>query len=293
MRCPILTAKCQALSSEIEVAICHFGSLGWRLNMKASFSKRHGFSQVDEAEIAVREDAPQALQEYLIQLSYECGLKPSGLREIICQTLKVLPDKQNWSETPNIHEENVQRLEQCKWFKVYDVIERLDDYFCNRNYDGDVHEHFTTELNEFFIEHGIGWKLIDGRIEMRGSESFEQVLNSAKETEHQHGHITASKELHQAIADLSRRPSPDPTGAIQHAMASLECVARQVTGDQQATLGRIMNDCRTLIPAHWIRRLSKLGRTRRSSDGTSRKGANRPSRTLNSLLACAPRSAAT
>ncbi|AHG43474.1 hypothetical protein N018_01245 [Pseudomonas syringae CC1557] len=32
-------------------------------------------------------------------------------------------------------------------------------------------------------------------------------------------------------------------------MASLECVARQVTGDQQATLGKIMNDCRTLIPA--------------------------------------------
>lgn len=71
--------------------------------MKDSFSRRHGFSQADEAEITVREDAPQALQEYLIQLSYECGLKPSGLRQIICQTLKVLPDKRNWSETPNIH----------------------------------------------------------------------------------------------------------------------------------------------------------------------------------------------
>lgn len=32
-------------------------------------------------------------------------------------------------------------------------------------------------------------------------------------------------------------------------MASLECVARQVTGDQQAILGKIMNDSRTLIPA--------------------------------------------
>lgn len=217
--------------------------------MKDSFSRRHGFSHVDEAEITVREDAPQSLQEYLIQLSYECGLKPSDLRKIICQTLKVLPDKQNWSERPNIHEENVQRLEQCKWFKVYDVIERLDDYLGDHNYDSRVYEHFTTELNEFFIEHGIGWKLLGGRIEIRGSESFEQVLTSAKETEHQHGHVTASKELHQAIADLSRRPSPDPTGAIQHAMASLECVARQVTGHQQATLGKIMNNSRTLIPA--------------------------------------------
>ena len=114
-------------------------------------------------------------------------------------------------EMPNIHKENVQRLERCKWFKVYDVIERLDDYLGNLNYDSGVYEHFTTELNEFFIENGIGWKLLGGRIEIRGSESFEQVLTSAKETEHQHGHVTASKEL-QAIADLSRRPSPDPTG---------------------------------------------------------------------------------
>lgn len=215
--------------------------------MKDSFSKRHGFSQVDEAQITVREEAPQALQEYLIQLSYECGLKPSNLRQIICQTLKVLPDKQNWSETPNIHEENVQLIERCKWFKVYDVIERLDDYLGNTRYGPDVYQHFNTELNEFFVEHGIGWKLLDGRIQIRGSESFEQVLRSAKDTEHQFGHVTASKELHQAISDLSRRPAPDPTGAIQHAMASLECVARQLTGDHQATLGRIMNDHRMLI----------------------------------------------
>ena len=146
---------------------------------------------------------------------------------------------------PNIHKENVQRLEQCKWFKVYDVIEQLDDYLGNLNYDSGVYEHFTTELNEFFIENGMGWKLLGGRIEIRGSESFEQVLTSAK-AEHQHGHVG---EQGIAPSDAVRRPSPDPTGAIQHAMASLECVARQVTGDQQATLRKIMNDSRTLIPA--------------------------------------------
>lgn len=54
------------------------------VRVKDSFSRRHDFSQVDEAEITVREDAPQALQEHLILLSYECGLKPSGLRQIIC-----------------------------------------------------------------------------------------------------------------------------------------------------------------------------------------------------------------
>lgn len=217
--------------------------------MRDTFSKRHGFASVEEAEITVREDAPQELRGYLIQLIYECGLKPSDLRQIICQALKVLPDKQNWSEYPNIHEENVQRLDDCKWYKVYDLIERVDEYLGQRSYHGDVYQHYTNELNEFFVEHGIGWKLLDGHVEMRGPESFEVILKSARETELQAGNLTASSELHQAISDLSRRPAPDPTGAIQHAMASLECVARQLTGDHQATLGKIMNDNRMLIQA--------------------------------------------
>lgn len=132
---------------------------------------------------------------------------------------------------------------------MYDVIERVDEYLGKRNYDSDIYEHFTNELNDFFVEHGIGWRLIDGHIEMRGPESFEVILQSARNTELQTGLRTASSELHQAIADLSRRPAPDPTGAIQHAIASLECVARQLTGDHQATLGKIMNDHRMLIQA--------------------------------------------
>lgn len=217
--------------------------------MRDSFSKRHGFASVEEAEITIREDAPQQLREYFIQLADECGLKPSALRDFICKASKVLPNKQNWSEKPNIYEENVQLLGDCKWYRVYDVIERVDEYLGQRNYDSGTYEHFNNELNDFFVEHGIGWKLIDGHVEMRGPESFEVILKSAKETESQAGLFTASSELHQAISDLSRRPAPDPTGAIQHAMASLECVARQLTGDQQATLGQILNDHRMLIQA--------------------------------------------
>lgn len=217
--------------------------------MRDTFSKRHGFASVEEAEITIREDAPEALRGYLIQLVYECGLKPSELRQLICRALKVLPDKGNWSERPNIHNENVQLLEECKWFKVYDVIERVDEYLGEQEYHGEIYQHFGSEVNEYFVEHGIGWKLVDGRIEVRGPESFEVLLEKAKVAEEEAGHLTASKELHQAITDLSRRPSPDSTGAIQHAMASLECVARQLTGDQKATLGKILNDHPALVPS--------------------------------------------
>ena len=41
---------------------------------------------------------------------------------------------------------------------------------------------------------------------------------------------------------------PDLTGAIQHALAALECVAREVTGDPKATLGVILSKDPDLLP---------------------------------------------
>jgi len=217
--------------------------------MKDSFSKRNGFANAVEAEITVREDAPEELRGYLVQLCYECGLKPSDLRAILCRALKKQPDQNNWSEFPNVDWEVNGLLSDCKWYKVYDVIERIQHHLGERSYSADVYEHFHTELNEYFVENGIGWQVADGRVEIRGPESFEVIVRQARKTEHDYGHVTASKELHEAIGDLSRRPNPDPTGAIQHAMASLECVARQVTGDVKANLGDIMKRHGTIIPA--------------------------------------------
>lgn len=137
--------------------------------MSEWFSKRHGFASVDEAEISVRADAPQALQEYLTHLVYECGLNPSDLRQLICKDLKALPNKQNWSERPNIHEENAQMLGECKWYVVYEAIESVVDCLGERIYDSDVYQHFIDQLNKFYVEHGIGWKLLDVRVEIRDS----------------------------------------------------------------------------------------------------------------------------
>lgn len=212
-----------------------------------SFSKRHGFSSVDEVEITVREDAPEDLRGYLIQHAYEHNLKPSTLRDLECKSLKRLPDKDNWSEYPNVNNEVTNLILECRWYKVYDIIERICAYLGETAYR-EVYESFESELNEYFVEHGIGWKIVDGVIEYRGAEAFEVVVKAAQSTEREAGLVTASKELHQAISDLSRMPSPDVTGAIQHAMASLECVAREVTGDRKANLGDIMKRHGAIIP---------------------------------------------
>lgn len=213
-----------------------------------SFSKRHGFASVQEAEISIREDAPEDFRGFIIQLAYGHGFKPSTLRSLVCNVLKKMPDPSNWSERPNIHDEVTNHIFDCKWYKVYDILERIISYLGETNYDHDIYNSFLNEVNEYFIENGIGWKVVNGLIEYRGTEAFELVVKTAHSSEQDAGHITASKELHQAIGDLSRRPDPDATGAIQHAMASLECVAREVTGDRKANLGEIMKRHTSIIP---------------------------------------------
>jgi hypothetical protein len=221
-----------------------------------TFSKRHGYIE-EEAEITIREDAPDSLRTFIIDVAEDdnCGLSPSDLRQIICRILKESPDSSNWSQYPNIDWEVRNLIGGCKWYKVYDIIEVIYDNLYSKyknhpySYDDDISEFFQTEINEYFLEKGIGWKLVDGQIEMRGTEPFEEVIKSAHERLNSNEqHSTASKELHEAIKDLSRRPLADTTGAIQHAIASLECVARELTGEHTSTLGKIMERKKIAIP---------------------------------------------
>lgn len=213
----------------------------------SSFSKRYGYNTTSEVDITIREDAPESMRIFLVQFAYDYGFKPSKLRELVCRVLRVRPDENNWSEFPNIDVEVKNLVDNCKWYKVYDIYERLFEIMEFNSYDYDLNE-IESEINDFLIENGIGWKVSEGKFEFRGPESFEAVIKTAQCNELESGHITASRELHEALKDLSRRPNPDNTGAVQHAMASLECVAREVIGAPKTNLGQIMKEYKGLIP---------------------------------------------
>ena len=185
----------------------------------SDFSKRHCYNRLIEAEITIREDAPIELRSVLVQLAYEAGLQPRPLRSIICKVLRARPNDDNWSEYPNIDMEIHKLLDECAWYRVYDVIEAIASH-------APEPDKFESELNEYFAERGIGWKIKDTFLTVRGLQTIERSLVEAGEALNAAGLPTASNELHEAISDLSRRPTPDVTGAIQHAMASLECIAR-------------------------------------------------------------------
>lgn len=224
------------------------------MNNNKRFSERLGLDSSTSKEIVVRNDAPDGLRGVIIIIAYEAGFSPSPMRTLICRVLRERPDPNNWSEYPNIKNEVEQLIDTCEWFKVYDIIEEIyealknDIYTISSKRDVPPYEYFANELNKYFAKEGIGWQLINGQIQIRGPEVFEEATRKAINTLGNLKKDTARHEIHQALLDLSRRPTPDITGAIQHSLAALECVARDSCGDQKATLGEIIKKYPNIIP---------------------------------------------
>lgn len=211
-----------------------------------TFSRRHGYSGPLQP-ITVREDAPEAFRHAVVQIAAEEGFEaPSAQRAVICRVLRTMPDRSNWSEYPNIADEVARLIEECPWYRVYDVAEAF--YAAADSSPGPFGAsssrpvEYEVKLNEVLFDLGIGWKMEDGQFIFRGDQPFEHAMASAREALGRTARSTAEREVMEALKDLSRRPAPDRTGAIQHSMAALECVARDVSGAPKPTLGTLLKN---------------------------------------------------
>jgi hypothetical protein len=203
------------------------------MNTKPLFSERHGY-QAPTVSITVRYEAPGFLRRGILSVALKSGFNARALRSIICEALDSLPDEaQNWSD-PNVLNECEGLIDNCEWFEVYDICE----IFARKDA---TDRFFEKGLNNFFLKKGIGWKMEGGVLSVRGEGDYEQITTEAKSLLHDSGRPTALNELKHAGEDLSKRPEPDVTGAIQHSMASLECLAREVSGSK-GTLGAFIKD---------------------------------------------------
>jgi hypothetical protein len=220
---------------------------------KESFSRRNNYLNIEGKEITVREDAPEGLRGFIRMAFYDLDKSPSELRAITTKVLRIPPDSNNWSEYPNIDYEVSEHINDCEWYLVYDIIEAIV-----RKLYRTEKEIFVKEVNEYFVLNGIGWKIENDQIETRGDEVFEKAIDKVVATLDKAKLRTAKTEIKEAIHDLSRRPTPDITGAIQHSLASLECVTREVTGDKKATLGELMKKYPNVIPAPLDQAVSKI-----------------------------------
>ncbi|EFO28792.1 conserved hypothetical protein [Roseibium sp. TrichSKD4] len=197
-----------------------------------TFSKRHNFA-VAEPPITIREDAPEGLRYAAIINAHHCRLSYSQIRTVVCKVLLTAPDMGNWSEVPNIRDEVIWEINHCEWYKVYDVIEALVS-FIEGTYGYQDTAEYVNSMNAHFVDAGIGWKYEAGEgIVYRGENSFQTATKTTSQVLEETGYQRASREISEAIADISRRPHPDVTGAISHAAVAIECVGNKILGTEK------------------------------------------------------------
>jgi AbiJ N-terminal domain 4 len=198
------------------------------------FSRRQRYRP--EPDITIRDVAPGWLRYQVLQIACDVGVTTSRIVRVVRRVLLATPDPYSdstWDET-------VEHLRTCEWYKVYDVAEGLYSELAHP-YVTDAAVQYESELNAVLRDGGVGWHMIVGRFVVGGSEPFEAAMREASDTLARHARPTASRELQEALLDLSRRPEPDLSGAVHHATNALECVARDVSGDAGATLGKVIS----------------------------------------------------
>lgn len=209
-----------------------------------SFSHRYGFRRSPSGPL-IYHQAPERVRVGLLAiLQQKMRKKPSYIRRVICNVLRSPEEPSNWSEYPNVWGEVQDRMLAADWYEVYDIVEAFANE-CSRNGELPL---FSDCVNQLFAEEGIGWRLNETFLEVHGDPAFEGDLTAAEDELEESDFARAASELREARSDLSRRPEPDLSGAVTHAMGALECVSREVTGDRRSTLGQIVARNPDLFP---------------------------------------------
>ena len=214
-----------------------------------SFTERMEI-EIPEQKIEVRNDAPAAFRLYLLELMLRyAGLKI--VRSCVCFVTKEAEDRNNWAENVFMKSEVQSILENCPWYRIYDIIESFYQQIRAK-------AEFEKDVNEYFFEKGIGWKLVHGILETRGEEAFEQEIKDVVDTLGEAKLHTTQYEIREALKDMSKRPTPDITGSVQHSVAALECLCREITGEKNLTLGKLINTHSQIIPKPLDKVVSEL-----------------------------------
>ena len=223
-----------------------------------SFSKRFGHVPTNR-KITIRQGAPDAFRDSLLWLAVNRFLlAPITIRKIVCDVLRVHPNRRNRRQYPDVWDEVEDSVLNCDWFRVYEITEAIYAHLAR----GDVipvggstpdvgpdnASLFEVEINASFREMGIGWQMIEGLIQTRGDDAFEVTVTAATAALEEAGLPTAESELKEALHALSRRPKPDLPGAVTRATGALECTARQATEDPKRSLGDILKQYSDLFP---------------------------------------------
>ena len=226
-----------------------------------TFSQRHGLLGSD-TELLPRDAVPSHVREAIVEFASAC-YDAKELRRRLFDLLLVPPPTPPGVNDSQTRAEVVGALLKAYWYEVYDYLEDLYGSLRQRGQMTSANE-LQRKINRYFEKHGVRWKLTQTTLEIKGSDALDAISSSLDRVLGDKNLPVASAEIRAAIANLSRRPSPDITGAMQHSTAALECVVRTMTNytdhtnQKKQTLGKIISRNPKLLPTPVLEAVHKL-----------------------------------
>jgi hypothetical protein len=196
--------------------------------------------------VPIFDDATPEVRMGII-LSAKLHLLPTSIRKVVCRRLRKEPDPGNWSEEPNVWDEDVMLIRQAPWYKAYDIAEDL--YAAVLSMHGPtVAETFQADLVELLAAEGIGWTMNGGLIVRADLELLGEAVHRASAVLEVARQESAKQAMEGALRDLSIRPKADTVGAVHKSVGAVESIVRSVTGDPKHTLGELLKSHKEMFP---------------------------------------------
>lgn len=131
----------------------------------------------------------------------------------------------------------------CEWYEVYDFIE-----FVAANDESLPSEGFTSFCNSVMERELSAYRFVGRKITSITSEEEIQEIEAALRVP---GPFEAIRlHLGSALEKLSDRKAPDYRNSIKESISAVEALARLITGDEKAELGKALNIIEEKIGLH-------------------------------------------
>ncbi len=208
-----------------------------------SFSVREGLRSESSL---IYDEAPGALRYGLREVLHVLGYQtPTAQRLILCKSLRVIPDRSNWTDYPNIEDEVVYLLETEPWHKFFDALERIRQFLSEE--EAVV---YYERMNALFADERVGYRFESGNIVRVGTEEFHDAVRVAQHALTGERFAEPRRQFERACEFRNALPA-DWSNAIKEAVNSVEAVLQIIYERPSATLTSIAsNDFPAELPGN-------------------------------------------
>ncbi len=207
------------------------------------FSKRYNLRPTPEG--LIEETVPNSTRiglAYILDELYEKRyMGPTELYKSICIALRIPRKDRDYvlDNYPDLVPQVEVIIEEREWWEFHDICEVIWRIL------GGKYDHyadlFTRRLNSLFIDEGLPFELINGKIEKVGSGFTQAQIKEARYLLKEPEFKGADQHFEKAMKALNVRPNPDVENCIRDAVAAIESVGRVIVGDDKVLLSDIIN----------------------------------------------------